>query len=85
LLSLIPLPVQSTFFATHDQQQMAEEVEQDILDCFGNHEMNKHLIYAILELVILRLVPEMAEKTPTDLLADRGVILGGEQKQCDSP
>jgi hypothetical protein len=63
---------------------MAEEVEQDILDCFGNEDMNKHLIYAILELVILRLVPELTDKTPTDLLADRGVVLGVEQKEYDS-
>ena len=33
--------------------------------------MNKHLIYGIIELALVRLVPELAEKTPRELLIDR--------------
>jgi len=38
-------------------------------------ELNKYIIYAILEHVVIRLVPEIKGKTPTELLAERGVDL----------
>lgn len=41
------------------------------MDCFGNKAMNKHLIYGIIELVLLRLIPELGMKTPRELLVDR--------------
>lgn len=63
---------------------MLEEMEEDILDPFSDGNMNKHLIYSILELVVVRLVPEMAEKTPSELLDERGVTLGaGEKEKID--
>lgn len=83
LSSLIPTPVLRTFFATTSQQGMLEEIEEDILDAFGSESMNKHLIYGILELIVVRLVPEMAEKSTSELLAERGVIIGPVEKEID--
>ena len=57
---------------------MLQTVEEEVLDAFSDSNMNKHLIYDILELIVVRLVPEMAEKTPGELLAERGVDVGGE-------
>ncbi len=80
LLSLVPMPVLRIFLSTDNREQMLDEVEEDILDPFGDESMNKHLIYSILELVVLRLVPEMADKTPSELLAERGVVAGTDEK-----
>jgi hypothetical protein len=46
---------------------------EDILDVFGDARLNKYWIYGIIELIIVRLCPEMLIKTPTELMADRGV------------
>jgi hypothetical protein len=70
VLSLLPPFVARTFFASPDPEEWLAEVE-DILDCFGNKAMNKHLIYGIIELVLIRLIPELGEKTPRELLVDR--------------
>ena len=74
------MPGLRTFFATDSKVAMLAEVEEDILDPFTNESMNKHLIYGILELIVVRLVPEMAEKTPSELLDERGVIVGAGEK-----
>ena len=47
---------------------------EEMLDVFGNAYMNKHLVYNILELVLVRLVPEIGAMTPAELLAERGVV-----------
>lgn len=52
---------------------MIRQVEQ-MLDVFGDAYLNKHLFYNILELVIVRLIPELGESTPTELLSERGVL-----------
>jgi hypothetical protein len=59
-----------------ETEEMISQVEE-ILDVFGNAYLNKHLIYNVLELVLVRLAPEMAEKTPGELLAERGIVVGG--------
>lgn len=56
-------------------EEMRREVEDRFLGWMEDAEMNKFLVYAILEHVLLRLIPEMAGKTPSELLADRGVSL----------
>jgi hypothetical protein len=75
LLSLVPNPVLRTYFATSEEEEMVEQVEEDILECFGDENMNKHLLYGILELVVVRLVPEMGEWGVSELMAERGVVL----------
>jgi hypothetical protein len=56
------------------ENEMIEQAEQ-ILDVFGDAYLNKHLVYNMLELVIVRLVPELGESTPSQLLSERGVLL----------
>ena len=51
-----------------------KEIEA-ILETVGDRRMNKYLIYGILESIVVKLVPEMLEKTPVQLLAERGVVL----------
>lgn len=73
LLSLVPPSVAQTLFNSHDEDDIVLQIEHDILDVFGDKYMNKHLIYGILELVLVRLVPELQEAGVGDLLLERGV------------
>jgi hypothetical protein len=42
-----------------------------VLDVFGDSYCNKHLLYGVVELIIVRLIPEMAEKGVEELLQER--------------
>jgi len=57
---------------------MRLEIEESMLSWTSDVEMNKHLVYSILEHVLVRLVPEMQHKTPSELLAERGVFVGAD-------
>ena len=59
-----------TFLDSPDPEEWLAEVEET-LDCFSNKAMNKHLIYGIVELVLVRLIPELGKKTPRELLIER--------------
>ncbi|KAF5098493.1 hypothetical protein D0Z00_002015 [Geotrichum galactomycetum] len=45
-----------------------KESIDEILDLFADKLVNKHLVYALLEHIIARLVPELTEVTPQELL-----------------
>ena len=57
------------------------EIERT-LDVFGDKYMNKHLLYAIVELVVVTLVPELAERRVEELMAERlaGLEVEGGQR-----
>lgn len=57
-----------------EEGEMIRQLEE-MLDVFGHTYLNKHLVYGVLELVLVRLVPEMAERTSSELLGERGVVL----------
>lgn len=46
-------------------------IESDILDVFGDPYCNKHLMYGALELILVRLMPELAEKGVAELWEER--------------
>jgi hypothetical protein len=60
-----------------ERQALIGAVE-DILNLFQDSYMNKHLIFAIIELVFVRLIPELGEKGLTQLMEERGVDIGME-------
>lgn len=63
--------------------EMILQIEEGILDVFGNSYLNKHLVYNILELVLVRLVPELGESGVADLLAERGVMVADKYSDVD--
>lgn len=78
LLSVVPGPTYRTLFAPHaTSAEVGEEISvahvESILDCLGDEKVNKYLIYGVLECIFVRLVPELADKTPSELLAERGL------------
>lgn len=61
---------------------LLEAIETDLLDLLADEYCNKHLVYSIIETVLARLLPELAERSVEDLMEDRGVtpIPGGGSK-----
>lgn len=64
-------------------EAMVADIQESILDPFSNEYMNRHLVLAVLELVVTRLVPELGMnestgKSVTELLAERGVDVEDE-------
>ncbi|KAL5366171.1 PXA domain-containing protein [Aspergillus floccosus] len=58
-----------------DDLVLLEAVEDEILDLFADSYCNKHLIYAIIETVLVKLLPELSERSLTELMEDRGIPL----------
>lgn len=56
------------------EEAVLREVEKE-LEVWGDGYLNRHVAYAVLELVVVRLLPEMGEKGVRGLMETR---LGGE-------
>ena len=52
------------------REEMIMEIES-VLDVFGDSYCNKHLVFGIIELCIVRIIPEIGEKGVADLLDAR--------------
>lgn len=70
LLGLIPRRVAAIFFASENSAVQAVHMEE-LLDCLDDAYLNKHLIFQIVELFVVRLVPELGERGVTELLEER--------------
>jgi hypothetical protein len=69
VLSLVPAKVQDIYFGPGTERRV-KEVEEG-LDIFGDSYCNKHLLYGVVDLIIVRLIPELGEKGVEELLAER--------------
>lgn len=70
LLGLLPGSVAAAFFAGVSQDEQLRQTEE-LLDCLDDAYLNKHLVFAIVELVVLRLVPELGERGVQELMDER--------------
>ena len=61
IVKAIPEAVRVRFFATRDAEAMRRDVE-GTLDLFADGYINKHLIIGAVELVVVRLFPELGEE-----------------------
>lgn len=68
-MSLIPVKVQDIYFGAGIERRV-REVEEG-LDVFNDAYCNKHFLYGLVELIIVRLMPELTEKGVAELLEDR--------------
>ncbi|KAK3302133.1 uncharacterized protein B0T15DRAFT_293647 [Chaetomium strumarium] len=57
--------------ADAEDEVILEEIERTILDVFSDAYCNKHLVYSILELILVRLLPELTEKRVWELWEER--------------
>lgn len=69
ILNSIPLEMQRTYWGTGNERRVAQV--EEVLDLFGDSYANKHLVYGVVELILVRLMPELAEKGVTALLDER--------------
>lgn len=69
LLSLVPAQMQDVYFGPGTERRRREV--EEVLNVFDDGYCNKHLLYAVVELVLLRLMPEIGEKGVEDLLEER--------------
>ncbi|KAI9824157.1 MAG: hypothetical protein M1819_000920 [Sarea resinae] len=73
LLDLVPAPLVATYLrptTATARDEMVADVGR-VLDLLGDSYANKHLVYAVLELVCVRLMPELAERGSEALLSAR--------------
>ncbi|KAJ2895183.1 PXA domain-containing protein [Zalerion maritima] len=52
-------------------QVVLDEIEMRILDVFGDAYCNKHLMYSALELILVRLLPELGERGIAEMWEER--------------
>ncbi|KEF57936.1 uncharacterized protein A1O9_05858, partial [Exophiala aquamarina CBS 119918] len=72
ILGLLPNRVAKTLLMHDSEEARVDEIEEEILGWSDDLWLNKYLIYGILELVLCRICPEMRDKLPSELLAERG-------------
>ncbi|KAH0541348.1 hypothetical protein FGG08_004186 [Glutinoglossum americanum] len=70
ILALIPAPITQSYLRSDSEKEL-EGAVAEILEIFGDAYCNKHLIYGIVDLVVLRLMPELADERPSVLLKRR--------------
>lgn len=70
VLNLVPPNVAATYFATQDRNTQLAHIEE-VLGCLDDSYLNKHLIFQIVELFVLRLVPELGEQGVRELMEER--------------
>lgn len=57
-----------------EEEAMLHDIE-DTLDVFGDAYLNKHLVFGIVELLFVRLMPELSDKGVRELLEERDVAV----------
>jgi hypothetical protein len=70
ILGAIPAPLRATYLCTRDPAAQMAAVES-WLDVLSDPYLNKHLIFSLLELCVVRLIPELASEGPKELLTQR--------------
>lgn len=58
-------------FGGGDDEAVLDELECGVLAVFGDAYCNKHVMYAVVELVLVRLLPELGDKGVVELWGER--------------
>ena len=59
IVNTIPMVIRNRFFGTKDQDLMRQDVEIT-LDLFADVYINRHLLISAVDLIVVRLFPELA-------------------------
>jgi hypothetical protein len=80
LLDAVPGAVTDIWWKGMDRNQKADEIGRNWLDAFADKEINKVLVIRLVDLIIARLLPELAEDGGAEIMAQRtGVDLLDEK------
>jgi hypothetical protein len=73
----MPPLLRSTYLASTDRDAQLTVVE-GWLDVLGDPYLNCHLVFSVLEVCLVRVLPELADKGPKELMEERlGPVVGG--------
>lgn len=70
IVAVIPAAVAKVIFATNERDEWNAQAE-DWLSCLDDGYMNKAVVFGIIEVVVVRLMPELGEKGVVEMMADR--------------
>ncbi|CUS07607.1 unnamed protein product [Tuber aestivum] len=71
----IPSTVRKVYFGTGDKEEGLAVVGEMLLKAVQDKEINKHLLYNLLDLIVGKLIPELTEEGPAELRRGRvGVV-----------
>lgn len=78
----------TTISNKEEEKEEGQAALEEILALLSDERLNKYWIYGMLELIIVRLCPELLTKTPGELMAERGVEWGvshqnGNKQEAD--
>jgi len=74
VLDVIPLAVRRAYLVAAETREEQLGVVEAWLDVLGDAYLNRHLVFAVLELCLVRVLPELADRGPKSMLEER---LGG--------
>lgn len=63
--------MQDVYFGTADGEGRRVAEIEELLDIFGDAYCNRHLMYGIVELIVLRLIPELEHRAVSELWEER--------------
>ena len=64
-LNALPRIIRKLLLGTEEQQQ--NENMSELFDLLGRKECNKHLLMFLIDLMVVRLIPELTEMSPKEL------------------
>ena len=70
IVAAVPKVILGRYFGMSDSEDIVMEVE-GMLGVLGDVYLNKHLMYNIIELLVVRLLPELGEKGVNELMKER--------------
>jgi len=71
----IPSTIRKVYFGTDDKEEGLAVVGEMLLKVVQDKEINKHLLYNLLDLIVSKLIPELTEEGPAELRRGRvGVV-----------
>lgn len=75
ILERTPAVIAARLFGAGPQEEQLKVIKKRLLDVVGEKYMTKHLVFGLLELFVVRLMPELAEKGVVQSMEER---LGSE-------
>lgn len=71
LVAAVPARIRTLWFGTAETDALRERVGERYLEVWADREVNRHLLYQVLDLVVARVAPELVEMGPAEVRRGR--------------